>query len=140
MAKKVGRKIVTLEQWVEVRVRNGKTVTRLYPSNDVLRERAEKMDPPPDMVYRRLDFADGVPIEYYWTTDDAARRRNGGHGIQRMSVKTWLETIAREERRDHGHVGPCAQPLPRPKSRGGCECEVCAGIREKLERDGIEVL
>ena len=139
MAKKAGRKIVTLEQWVEVRVRDGKTVTTLYPANEVLRERAQKMDPPPDMVYRRLNFPDGVPVEYYWTTDDAGRRRNGGHGIQRMSVEMWLETVAQEEQMGNGHVGPCSQPLPRPKSRGGCECEVCVGIREKLEREGIEV-
>jgi len=137
MTKKAGRKIVTLEQWVEVRVRDGQTVTMLYPANDVLRERAQKMDSP-EMVYRRLNFADGVPVEYYWTTDDAARRRNGGHGIQRMSLETWLQTIAHEERLGNGHVGPCSQPLPRPKSRGGCDCEVCAGIREKLEREGVE--
>lgn len=139
MAKKSERKIVTLEQWVEVRVRDGKTVTTLYPSNAVLRERAQKMDPPPDMVYRRLNFLDVVPTEYYWTTDDTARRRNGGHGIQRMAVDTWLETIAHEERLGNGHVGPCTRPLPRPKSRGGCDCEVCAGIRARCERDGIEV-
>jgi len=138
MAKKAGRKIVTLEQWVEVRVWEGATLTTLYPSNDALRERAQKMDPPPEMVYRRLNFVDGVPIEYYWTTDDPARRGNGGHGIQRMALDTWLETIAHEERLGNGHVGPCSQPLPRPKSRGGCDCEVCAGIREKLERDGVE--
>jgi hypothetical protein len=134
MAKKAGRKIVTLEQWVEVRVREGATLTTLYPSNDALRERAQKMDPPPEMVY----FVDGGPIEYYWTTDDPARRGNGGHGIQRMALDTWLETIAHEERLGNGHVGPCSQPLPRPKSRGGCDCEVCAGIRQKLERDGVE--
>ena len=138
MAKKAGRKIVTLEQWVEVRVWEGATLTTLYPSNDALRERAQKMDPPPEMVYRRLNFVDGVPIEYYWTTDDPARRGNGGHGIQRMALDTWLETIAHEERLGNGHVVPCSQPLPRPKSRGGCDCEVCAGIREKLERDGVE--
>ena len=139
MAKKAGRKIVTLEQWVEVRVWEGATLTTLYPSNDALRERAQKMDPPPEMVYRRLNFVDGVPIEYYWTTDDPARRGNGGHGIQRMALDTWLETIAHEERLGNGHVGPCSQPLPRPKSRGGCDCAVCVGIREKLEREGIEV-
>jgi hypothetical protein len=37
-----GRKIVMLERRVEVRVRDGVTVTMLYPPNDVLRERAAK--------------------------------------------------------------------------------------------------
>jgi hypothetical protein len=137
MAKKAGQKIVTLEQWVEVTVREGKTATTLYPPNEALRERAQKMDPPPDMVYRRLNFIDCVPVEYYWTTDDPVRRTNGGHGIQRMAVDTWLEAIAREEQLGNGHVGPCSQPLPRPKSRGGCDCEVCAALRERCERLGI---
>jgi hypothetical protein len=139
MAKKAGQKIVTLEQWVEVTVREGKTATTLYPPNEALRERAQKMDPPPDMVYRRLNFIDCVPVEYYWTTDDPVRRTNGGHGIQRMAVDTWLETIEREEHLGNGHVGPCSQPLPRPKSRGGCECPVCTAIRVKCEREGIVV-
>jgi hypothetical protein len=137
MAKRAGRNIVTIEQWVEVRARDGQTATTLYPSNAKMRERALTMDPPPDMVYRRLNFVDCVPVEYYWTTDDPARRRNGGHGIQRMDVQTWLETIEREEELGNGHVGPCSRALPRPKSRGGCECEVCAALRERYEREGI---
>ena len=139
MAKKAGQKIVTLEQWVDVRVRDGETATTLYPPNEVLRERAKKMDPPPTMVYRRLNFIDCVPVEYYWTTDDPMRRENGGHGIQRMSVDIWLETIELEESAGNGHVGPCSQPLPRPKSRGGCECEVCSAIRARYESQGIAV-
>lgn len=138
MAKKA-RKIVTLEQWVQVRVREGATVTTLYPPNDMLRERAQKMDPPPDLMYRRLNFVDGVPIEYYWATDDPTRRQNGGHGIQRMTVDTWLQTSELEERLGNGHVGPCSQPLPRPKSRGGCDCEACVGLRAKYEREGVVV-
>jgi hypothetical protein len=137
MAKKAGRKIVTLEQWVEVTVRGGQAVTTLYPANEQMRERAQKMDPPPDLVYRRLNFVDCVPLEYYCTTDDPVRRRNGGHGIQRMTVDTWLETIEHESQVGSGHVGPCSQPLPRPKSRGGCECPSCAAIRARCESQGI---
>ena len=124
-AKKKTRTIVTLEQWVQVRIRDGKTETTLYPPNRTLLERKEKMDPPPNIVYRRLNFVDGVPPEYYWATNDPRRREFGGHGIQRMAVETWLETIAEEERRGTGHLGPCSDPLPRPKERGGCECPAC---------------
>lgn len=133
-AKKKTRTIVTLEQWVEVRIRNGKTETTLYPSNEELLKRKEKMEPPPNIVYRRLNFVDGVPPEYYWTTNDPGRRKLGGHGIQRMSVETWLETIEAEERRGTGHLGPCSDPLPRPKERGGCECPACTFHQRRLEK------
>jgi hypothetical protein len=63
------------------------------------------MDPAPELVYRRLNFVDCVPIEYHWATNDAARRRNGGHGIQRMAVDTWLEVIEAEASLGNGHVG-----------------------------------
>lgn len=37
--------------------------------------------------------------------------------------------------RGTGHVGPTGVGnLPRPKERGGCDCEVCARNREVLER------
>jgi hypothetical protein len=46
-----------------------------------------------------------------------------------------LEVIEREGGRGTGHVGPTGVGnLPRPKERGGCDCEVCARNREVLER------
>jgi len=132
-AKKKGRTIVTLEQWVEIRIRDGKTETTLYPSNEVMLERKAKMDPPPNIVYRRLNFVDGVPPEYYWTTNDPRRREFGGHGIQRMAVDTWLETIAEEAQRGTGHVAPCSDLLPRPKERGGCNCPACTFHQRRLD-------
>ena len=56
--------------------------------------------------------------------DDAVSgaARNGGHGIQRMSVETWLKTIEHEEQLERA-----------------CVAEFCAGIRETLEWDGIEI-
>jgi hypothetical protein len=136
--KKKARTIVTLEQWVEVRIRDGKTETTLYPPNDELLERKAKMDPPPNIVYRRLNFVDGVPAEYYWTTNDSRRRQCGGHGIQRMAVETWVATITEEERRGTGHVGPCSDPLPRPKERGGCECPACTFHQRRLEERELD--
>ncbi len=138
-AKKTERKIVTLEQWVQITVHEGQTVTTLYPSNEEMVKRGKEMDPPPDMVYRRLNFVNGVPAEYHWATADAARRQNGGHGIQRMTVEAWVEVIAREKESGAGHVGPCDQLLPRPKSRGGCECAVCTRSRARHESQGIIV-
>ena len=56
---------------------------------------SKAMEPPPDMVYLRLNFVNAVPVEYYWATSDAKRRQNGGHGIQRMTVEAWLEAVER---------------------------------------------
>ena len=136
-SKKKQKKIYTLEQWVEVRVEDGQTVTRLYPSNEQLIEDGKKMWPAPDLVYRRFHFPHGIPEEYRWTApaEDAGRMETGGAGIQRMTPDTWLETIEREAQRGDGHVGPTGVGnLPRPKERGGCECDVCARNREMLEK------
>ncbi len=50
------KKIVRMEQWVEVRIRDGQTVTRLYPSNDELIKCGQRMLPPPEFVYRLSIF------------------------------------------------------------------------------------
>lgn len=134
------KRAATLEQWVEITVEDGKTVTKLYPSNEELIKKGQKMWPAPDMVYRRLNFANGVPAEYEWTTNDEVTRERGGMGIQRMSADTWLEVIEREQAGASGHVGPTGVGnMPRPMSRGGCDCEVCAGNRALLAEVGVEV-
>jgi hypothetical protein len=125
-AKKNRGRIQTLEQWVEIRVKDGQTTTELFPPNDELIRLGRKMDPPPELVYRRLHFPDGVPAEYYWTTRNQNLRRYGGLGIQRMTVATWRKVIEREERGADGHLGPTGLGnLPRPKEHGECECPVC---------------
>jgi hypothetical protein len=131
------KKIKTLEQWVEISVEDGKTVTRLYPSNEQLIKDGQKMWPPPDLVYRRLNFVNGIPEEYRWTVrpDNEARMQRGGCGIQRMEVDTWLDVIEREKLRSDGHIGPTGVGnLPRPMERGGCECPMCKHNREILEK------
>jgi len=62
-------------------------------------------DPPPELVYRRLNFPNGIPDEYDWTCPDPLVKQYGGGGVQRMSVDTWLDTIDRESLRTDGHIG-----------------------------------
>ena len=126
------RNIPILDQWVEVTVKDGVTHTHLTPSNQKLIARGQTMDPPPELVYRRLNFPDGVPDEYDWTVPEPLLKQHGGLGIQRMSVDTWLELIDEEALRTGGHIGPCSDPLPRPRERGGCECPACNRNRERL--------
>jgi hypothetical protein len=130
------RKLVILNQWFEIEVENGRTVTKAYPSNEKLIEEGKAMFPPPDLVYRRLNFPDGVPPEYYWATQNPEARELGGTGIQRMTVDTWLEVIERETARGTGHVGPTGVgTLPRPAEHGICECPVCTRNAKLFERE-----
>lgn len=135
--KKHGGKPVVIEQWIEVEVENGRAVTKLYPSNEELKKKAEAMEDKPDLVYRRMNFPQGVPPEYAWVAppDDVERRELGGMGVQRMTLETWLHVIEREAARGTGHIGPTGVGnLPRPMERGGCDCRVCKQNRELLER------
>lgn len=128
-AKKNQRQIPILDQWVEITVDDqGNTVTKLYPSNQDLIKEGHTMDPPPELVYRRLHFVGSVPPEYHWSTKSPERRAAGGMAVQRMSVETWFETIQREKEKGTGHIGPCRSLLPRPPERGGCECPVCTRL------------
>ena len=131
------RKIPILDQWVEVSILNGVTTTELFPSNEVLIEEGKQMDPPPELVYRRINFPAGVPGEYSWTKPDEQTKLYGGGCIQRMTVKTWLETIEREAATGARHIGPSGHPnVPRPKERGGCDCPACARNEYLLEELG----
>lgn len=131
-APKKMRNIPILDQWAEIAIgENGKAVTRLVPSNEGLIDEGHKMWPAPELVFRRFHFVDGVPPEYYWAVSSPERRAAGGMGTQRMSVKTWLETIEREKARSDGHIGPCRKPLPRPPEHGGCDCPVCTALAKK---------
>jgi hypothetical protein len=135
LSPKKQRKIIRLEQWVEVRIENGKTVTLLVPNNERLIRKGQRMWPPPEYVYRRFNFPSGVPDEYAWTCEMSPQmREHGGMGIQRMTVDHWLEMMEEEKSRTDGHVGPAPDGnLPRPPEHGDCDCPVCTHNRRILE-------
>ena len=121
------KKHIRLEQWIEVCVDgSGRVTTTLYPSNEKLIERGQAMWPPPEYVYRRINFPNGIPPEYDWTgVIDENHRKFGGCGIQRMTVDTWLQVIKKEARRPGGHVGPSGVPAV-PRANGACNCRACS--------------
>ena len=95
--KKKARAIVTLEQWAKFAFATGRPRRPLYPPNRTAR--AEGKDgPAAEYRLSPVEFCRWRAPEYYWTTNDPRRREFGGHGIQRMAVGTWLETIAEGER------------------------------------------
>ncbi len=109
-------------------------MTELTPGNDQLRKKLETMDPEPELVYRRMNFPEGVPPEYEWTGPDENLRRYGGGGVQRMTLETWLRISRLEELKGNGHIGPTGKGnLPRPKEHGGCECPSCRANTPAVE-------
>ena len=91
------------------------------------------MKPEAELVYRRLNFPEGVPSEYDWTVPDDNVRRYGGGGVQRMTLATWRELSRIEEERGGGHINETGQGnLPRPREHGGCECALCIENERRL--------
>jgi hypothetical protein len=130
----------TAEQWLEVTITDGLTTTTYIPTNEELLEEIETAieegEAEPQMVYRRMNFPDGVPPEYAWTNlhqpEHCEQTRSGvwcplcqvaergGHGIQRLTYPTWREVIEREQHTPGHHAGPTGVGnLPTPKERGG---------------------
>jgi hypothetical protein len=86
------------------------------------------MDPPPDLIYRRMHFAHGVPSEYEWTYPTPEARLCGGHCIHRIKTEDWPKIMQQE--RLTGHVVPSPNPQPRPAQFGPCPCARCTARRE----------
>lgn len=125
------KRLPRLEQWIEVRRMHGKTITKLFPSNEKLVKRGQEMLPPPQRVYRRINFPNGVPDEYLWLgVRDEHHRKNGGMCLQRMTINMWLDAIKKEALRGDGHIGPV---FNLPDEAGECECPCCSNSRRLLD-------
>jgi hypothetical protein len=124
--------IHVLDQWVDVERQNGKTVTKLDPSNEQLLEDRKIMKPPPEQVRRRFDFRNGIPDEYEWCLQTEEQRTMRQWAVQQITVDTWLEAIEREKASGTGHLSDTGEDLPDPKRRTWCYCKVCARTSETL--------
>ncbi len=124
------------EQWLEITATDGLTKTEYIPTNEELLEELKKEGVIPKMVYRRMNFPNGIPPEYTWTNshdpktcpktlagewcEPCAPYLYAGAGIQRMTFDTWQQIIQREALAPGQHAGPTGTGnLPRPKERGG---------------------
>jgi hypothetical protein len=123
-------KLKLLEQWIDIQVSVGQTISTFYPPNDELEQLRLDMDPPPDLVYRRMNFVGPVPSEYNWTDPRDQGRRYGGHCLQRLTVEDWLWVLKEERQLATGHAVSGCDPQPRPEQFGPCPCFRCKAERE----------
>jgi hypothetical protein len=123
-------------QWFEIEVVDGVTKTTAYPNNEevekMIARKQEETGRPVELVYRRLNFINGIPEEYKWVTEDHQVRKFGGLGIQRLRVADWREHILDET---SGHVTPSKFHMPRPEDRGGCDCPACRSMACRLAKE-----
>jgi hypothetical protein len=125
--------IHVLDQWADIVIEGGGTVTKVEPSNEQLLEDRGMMKPPPEQVCRRFHFRDGTPDEYAWCRESDEQRTTRGWGLQQMTMETWLAAIEREQAAGTGHLSHTGEDLPDPR-RLGCWCLVCARNTEISRR------
>jgi len=127
--KRNNKRFIRHEQWIEIEREDGRTVTTCYPPNEEFEQLRLKMDPPPDMIYRRLNFIHGVPPEYLWIEPTPEFQMYGGLFLQRVTVEEWPEIMEREQTAGDGHVVSARFPQPRPEVLGPCPCARCTAER-----------
>ena len=129
--KKKNKRTVHLDQWLEIEQVDGKTVVTRYPPNAELEEKRLKMDPPAELIYRRMFFVTGVPDEFLWLGLSPDARQSGGLILQRITVDEWASILDQEQRLGSDDVIPPTNPQPRPEEFGPCPCPECKAEREK---------
>ena len=124
-------KPVIHEQWIEVQLLDGESVTTFFPPNEEFETERLEMDPQPTLIYRRFNFVHGVPTEYDWTLPTPAVKKRGGLFLQRMSLADWINVLAAERLNNHTQVVSAEHPLARPEAFGPCPCPDCRAQREQ---------
>ena len=113
----------TLVQKIIVRFYRGETTTIMIPNNHELFRELERTVYPPEHAFRRFEFLNGIPPEYYSFTDREDYRNEKGHTIEQLvPVQAWIDTATEEEKLTTGHALLCPityepQPCPKQKNR-----------------------
>jgi hypothetical protein len=101
-----GFEVPTLVQKITVHVSSEGTFTDMRPSNETILRQLDRKSPyPPEDVYRKFTFPQGIPPEYHSFTSREDYRREIGHTIEQwFSPEDWREIAAREEKLGTGHA------------------------------------
>jgi hypothetical protein len=124
------KRIIRHDQWIEIKRKNGQTIVEYYPPNLEFERLRLEMDPPPHLIYRRMNFVNGVPNEYLWTKPDENIRLYGGLFLQRILPEDWPAIMAAELTLGNTHIVPATNAQPRPPELGPCPCPACTAERE----------
>jgi hypothetical protein len=97
-------KVPTVVQNIQVRQGVNGTVTEYDPPNDIIRLALTRGQFPPDQVCRKYLFVHGIPEEYWWDDECAARAHTRNHRLQqRLTRDLWFH-MADQEDHNHGHA------------------------------------
>ncbi|MGC2656564.1 MAG: hypothetical protein WA324_01210 [Bryobacteraceae bacterium] len=98
-AKPVAVKPEFIEQWVETRNVKNPIVAEFTPTNDELAIEIEQKKVMPTLLYRRLNFPDGVPSKHQWTRPRKGTAAHGGMAAQRMTIEIecFFSILTRQE-------------------------------------------
>ena len=127
--KKKKQRPITHDQWIEISRKNGQTICKFYPPNAEFERLRKEMDPPPSLIYRRLNFVHGVPEEYSWAKPPIQMTQYGGHYLIRLTTEDWLVAM-NKERHEGNHRVVAANSQRRPAEFGPCPCDRCTAERE----------
>ena len=132
MRKKGQKRTVHLDQWLEIEeTENGGGVVTRYPPNDKLEELRQKMDPPAELIYRRMFFVTGVPVEYRAALGADETKASAGLYLQRILPEEWRHILEAERMSGTDAIIIARRAQPRPEEFGPCPCPECKEEREK---------
>jgi hypothetical protein len=131
MRKKSQKRTVHLDQWIEIEETEAGCVVTRYPPNDKLEELRQKMDPPAELIYRRMFFITAVPPEYHALLATDGAGPTAGLYLQRILPDEWKVILAAERISGTDAMVLSESPQPRPEEFGPCPCPESKKEREQ---------
>jgi hypothetical protein len=129
--RKKGIKPVHLDQWLEIEEIDGICTVKRYPPNHEFEELRQKMNPPAELIYRRMFFLNGIPSDYWQLCDKPGDENLSGLFLQRILPDEWASILDRETASGTDVIILASRPQPRPEALGPCPCPKCREEREK---------
>ena len=100
------REELRVQQWVEIEVKDGRTITTCSPSNEQVMKDVAKRSERPLFLTRTLNFPRGIPPEYDWACHTDMQQTFPCIARQTVLYSQWLDVIEREKSTPGGHLGP----------------------------------
>ena len=131
MRKKQSKRPVHLDQWLEIEQADGICTVTRYPPNDEFEKLLKAMNPPAELIYRRMFFVHGVPKEYSNLVMVPDFENVSGLFLQRILPEEWACILAQESASGTDSIMLASKPQPRPEGYGPCPCPECKREREE---------